>query len=165
VLTLFGLEISLENLLTFAGLILTFAGLVFVGLQMRESNRQLKEQSHTRYYDINRELISLGFSHPALFEVLKDAPKVDATLERRYLQLWLNHLCLLDSLNRSGRLDKDLADSFMAEFRDMMLMANMRRQWERSGEFYPASFQKSVNEILSEAGQGRADEGEHEAKP
>jgi hypothetical protein len=157
-LTAFGFEISLENCLT-------FAGLVFVALQMRESTQQLKRQSQIHIYDINRDLISLGFSHPKLFEILKDAPDADHTLERRYLQLWLNQLYLIDSFKKSGAVTKDFRESTARDLRDMMLMKNMRRQWQQFGKYYPASFQESVNDILKEAGYAPSVEPGKEPTP
>src|SRR5580658_5768308 len=112
------LKVTLDNLLT-------FVGLLFVAWQMRDGNRQQKMDSHIRLYDINRELLSLGFSKPELFEILKeDGHKVDPTLMRRYLQLWLNQLCLVDAFKRSGVFEKDVGESFDTDLRDMMLLPN-----------------------------------------
>ena len=142
---MFELKLTLDTLLT-------FVGLVFVAMQMRDGNRQRKIESQIRLYDINRELISLGFSKPELFEILKDGKGIDATLQRRYLQVWLNQLCLVDTFKRSGGFTKDVEESFSTDLRDMMLLENMRRHWQTFGKYYPASFQESVNDILNKAG-------------
>ena len=156
---MFELKVTPDTILTFAGLVLNFAGLIFVAVQMRDGNRQRKMDSHIRLYDINRELLSLGFSKPELFEILKnDGHKVDPTLMRRYLQLWLNQLCLVDAFKRSGVFEKDVGESFDTDLRDMMLLPNMRHHWKKFGKYYPASFQETVNAILSEAGHGTAAE-------
>ena len=76
------LKVTLDNLLT-------FVGLLFVAWQMRDGNQQRKIESEIRMYDINRELIAMGFDKPELFEILKDTNKGDSELERWYLQLWL----------------------------------------------------------------------------
>ena len=135
----------------------SFAGLLMVALQLREGNRQRQLESQIQLYDINRELISMGFSHPQLFRILEDAEGVNPTLERRYLQLWLNQLALIQSFQASGGFRKDVEASFDADLRDMVMMSNMRRQWERFGKYYPASFQRMVNDILDEAGDEETD--------
>ena len=144
---MFELKVTLDNLLT-------FAGLLFVAWQMRETNKQSKLESQIRLYDINRDLISLGFSKPELFKILQDEKGVDATLQRRYLQVWLNQLCLVDTFKRSGEFTKDVGESFDTDLRDMMLLENMRHHWQAYGKYYPASFQESINDILHEAGHG-----------
>jgi len=57
--------------------VISFLGFVVVIIQLRDSNRQAKLESQIRLYDINRELIAMGFSKPELFEVLKDEKKAD----------------------------------------------------------------------------------------
>ena len=130
----------------------SFVGLLMVAMQLRDGNRQRQLESQIQLYDINRELISMGFSNPRLFRVLEDAEGVDPVLERRYLQLWLNQLALIQSFQASGGLRKDVGSSFDADLRDMMMMSNMRRQWQRFGKYYPASFRVYVDTIITEAG-------------
>lgn len=148
---MFELKVTLDNLLT-------FAGLLFVAWQMRDANKQSKLESQIQLQGINRELIAMGFSKPELFEVMQGTKKVDATLERRYLQLWLNQLSLFHSLKVEGALQKDYEESCERDLRDMLELPNMRRHWKNYGKYYPASFQKSVNDILHEAGHERTDE-------
>jgi hypothetical protein len=149
------LKVTLDTILTFFGLILNFVGLLFVARQIGDSNKQSKLDSQIRLYDINRELISLGFSKPELFEVLKDEGKPDPTIERWYLQLWLNLLSLFYSLKMAGILEREYEESVDHDLRDMLGMPNMRRHWQEFGRFYPASFQGVVNEVLHEAGHKR----------
>jgi hypothetical protein len=144
---MFELKVTLDNLLA-------VAGLVFVALQMRDGNKQSKLESQIQLQGINRELIAMGFSKPELFEVMHGTGKVDATLERRYLQLWLNQLSLFHSLKMEGALQKDYEESCERDLRDMLELPNMRRHWQTYGKYYPTSFQKSVNDILHEVGYG-----------
>jgi len=142
---MFELKVTLDNLLLFVSVLI-------VAWQMRDATKQSKLESQIRLYDINRDLISLGFSKPELFEILKDEKGIDATLQRRYLQVWLNQLCLVDAFKRNGEFTKDVEESFETDIRDMMLLENMRHHWQAYGKYYPASFQESVNDILREAG-------------
>lgn len=151
------LKVTLDNLLT-------FVGLLFVAWQMRDGNKQRKMDSQIRLYEINRELISLGFEKPELFEVLKDGEKIDHNLERRYLQLWLNQLSLIFSLKATGALQKDYQESCERDLRDMFELASMRRHWRAFGKYYPASFRKAVNDILDEAGHKLPDEKHEHAR-
>jgi hypothetical protein len=129
---------------------ISFVGLAIVILQLREGNAQRKLESQIHLYDINRKLISLGFSHPQLFEVLKDAAGVDLVIERRYLQLWFNQLSLIHSFEGNGVFQREVQESFDVDLRDMLTMANMRRHWQTFGKYYPDSFQEAVNDILNE---------------
>jgi hypothetical protein len=139
------LKVTLDNLLLLVSVLI-------VAWQVRDATKQRKLESQIRLYDINRDLISLGFSKPELFKILKDETGVDATVQRRYLQMWLNQLCLVDAFKRSGGFTKDVEESFETDIRDMMLLENMRDHWQAYGKYYPASFQESVNNILHEAG-------------
>lgn len=150
------LKVTLDNLLT-------FVGLLFVAWQMRDGNQQRKIESEIRMYDINRELIAMGFDKPELFEILKDTNKGDSELERWYLQLWLNQLSMFHSLKAAGALQKDYEKSCERDLRDMFEKANMRRHWKKFGKFYPTSFQTAIDAILHEAGQKLG--GERAEKP
>jgi hypothetical protein len=134
--------------------VISLLGFVVVIIQLRDSNLQTKLGSQIRIYDINRELISLGFSKPELFSILKDAD-VDPTIERRYLQLRLNQLCLVYSFKRSGTFAKEDQEGFETDLRDMMKMKNMRRHWGEFEKYYPASFRRFVNDLLRYAGHKR----------
>ncbi len=41
------------------------------------------------------------------------------------------------------------------DVRDMLRMDNMRRHWKEFEKYYPASFRKSVDDLLREAGHKR----------
>jgi hypothetical protein len=150
-------KVTLDNLLT-------FVGLLFVAWQMRDGNNQRKIESQIRLQDINRELISLGFDHPELFEVLKDGGKADATLTRRYLQLWLNQLSLYFALKSAGTLQRDFEESCEQDFRDMFELPNMLDHWNRYGKYYTASFRKAVEAIRNEAALEQAAKTAEETK-
>src|ERR1700744_4880731 len=111
--------------------VISLLGFAVVIIQLRDSNRQTKLETQIRLYDINRELIAMGFSKPELFRVLKDEDGVDPATEQHYLQLWLNHLCLVDAFKRSGTFQKDVQESFEADLHDMMTMKNLRRHWRK----------------------------------
>jgi hypothetical protein len=128
--------------------VISFAGLLLVALQIRDSTKQRESDSLVELYDINRQLLSLGFSHPVLLQILEDKKTTDPLMEKRYLQLWLNQLSLSFAYLQRSVAQPELRESLERNLVDFMTMENMRRQWQQYGSFYPASFQKSVNEIL-----------------
>jgi hypothetical protein len=130
---------------------ISFAGLLLVVLQLRESTRQRSLEALYQIYDVNRELLTLGFCHPELFQVLSDEPSVDPQWERRYLQLWLNQLSLIYSHLEKGSFDTEFLESLKRDIRYMMTLRNMQRHWSRFREFYPASFQRLVERMLQES--------------
>jgi hypothetical protein len=127
----------------------SFAGLFLVVLQLRDTAKKGSLESLVQIYDVNRQLLSLGFSHPQLFNILVDATNVDPEWERRYLQLWLNQLSLIHSYLKHGEFDREFNDGLKREIADLMTLRNMQRHWKCHGEFYPPSFQALVNDILS----------------
>ena len=93
---------SFDHLVALASAVISFTGLLLVVIQLRDSTRQQQSQSLVEIYGMNRELITLGFSHPELFAILADDKHSDPVLQRRYLQLWLNHFSLVNAyLNQS----------------------------------------------------------------
>ena len=137
-----------EQLVSLFSAAISFAGLVFVAVQLRDGNKQQQLASLVEIYDINRQLLALGFSHPKLFEILSDAPKADAALERRYLQLWLNQLALIHSYMEEAVFKRELKDSLTREVAEFFSMTNMQHHWQRYGTVYPVSFQEFVSDVL-----------------
>ena len=127
---------SSEVLAAFSTLI-SFISILLVVLQLRGHLRQRRLESLIRIYDINRELLSLGFDHPELFEILSDVDRVDPVRERRYLQLWLNQLALIFATHRHGLLDRELEASLSRELREFMSQQNMRMHWKSQRALLP----------------------------
>lgn len=123
-------------------------GLLLVVVQIRASTRQRESESLVEIYDINRQLLSLGFSHPQLFAILEDAKDVDPVWERFYLQLWLNQLSLIHLYLKRSVFDHELQDFLQREIADFMTLTNVQKHWQQRGAFYPASFKKLVGEII-----------------
>ena len=140
---------SLDHWVSLFSAAISFVGLLFVAVQIRDSTRQRESDSLVKIYDINRELLSLGFSHPQLFAILNDSDHADPIWERRYLQMWLNQLSLIHTYVKRAAIRGELKDSLEQNVRDFMTMKNMRRQWHERGTAYPASFQKLVNDMIA----------------
>jgi hypothetical protein len=130
------------------GLILGFCGLLLVVWQLRDGQRQRESSSLVEIYDINRELLTLGFSHPQLFDVL-DGKSADPVWERRYLQLWLNQLSLIHTYLQRSVFEPELEEWLEREVADFMTLPNVQRHWQQHRPFYPASFQRMVDDMLN----------------
>ncbi len=137
-----------DHVISLASTIISLVGLFFVALQLHVGNRQRESDSLVKLYDINRELMALGFSHPVLFKILDDHDDVDPLWQTRYLQLWLNQLSLSFTYMQRTVAQPELKESIERNLVDFMTMKNMRRHWHEKGHFYPLSFQKHVNELL-----------------
>jgi hypothetical protein len=130
---------------------ISFIGLLLVVWQLHSNTKQRESESLVKIYDINRQLLSLGFSHPQLFAVLNDAKSADATEERYYLHLWLNQYSQVYTYLKRSIFRGELKESLERDLADFMSMANTQSYWQRYATFYPVSFQTYVNEIMKKA--------------
>jgi len=143
---------TLDHAVALFSAFISFAGLMLVAVQLHQATRQRESESLVKLTDINRELLTLGFSHPELFAILEDAADADPVSERRYLQLWLNQLSLIHLYLKRSVVDTELRQSLERSLADFMTLKNMRRQWQRDRATYPDSFQRLVDGII-EKGQ------------
>lgn len=132
--------------------VISFVSLMVVVFQLHDLMEQRKLESLTRLYDINRELIILGFRQPELFKILHDqqgadSSEIDPMVERHYLQLWLNQVVLIFYIQRRGLFAPDLRASWEADARDLLQQENLKRHWRRCRQFYPVSFQNYVDSL------------------
>lgn len=118
-------------------------------VQLKELLKQRKLDWVTRIFDVNRQLITLGFSQPELFDILHDVPGADPRREQHYLQLWLNHAVQIFHTKERGFLEPELAASLEADFRDLLQQENMQRHWRLYRRFYSASFQTYVDTLAA----------------
>jgi hypothetical protein len=140
-----GVGMSLDNYVAIFSALVSFTGLLLVVLQLRDSNKQRQSESLVEIYDINRQLLSLGFEHPQLFAVLADDQHANPVFERRYLQLWLNHFSLINAYVNQSVLKGELKESLVSDLADFMTLKNAQQNWAKYGRYYPASFQALVN--------------------
>ncbi|HEV2691835.1 MAG TPA: hypothetical protein VG347_02965 [Verrucomicrobiae bacterium] len=139
---------TLDSLVPFFSPAIGLAGFMVVIYQLRRGTKQRELDSLVKVYDINRQLITLGFSNHGLFDIMADAPDADPVLERRYLQLWLNQFSLIFSYMYESIFKRELKDSLTRDVSEFMMMENMQVHWRHHGSFYPVPFQKFVNDII-----------------
>jgi len=61
---------SLDHWVPLFSTAISFSGLLIVIHQLRVNNKQRELGSLVHVFDINRQLLSLGFAHPKLFEIM-----------------------------------------------------------------------------------------------
>jgi len=123
-------------------LVAGIGGFVTVILQLRDAARQRESESLVEIFDINRQLLSLGFAYPHLFAIVNDAEHADPVLEGRYLQLWLNQFSLIRSYLKHSVLRGELKENLERDLSDFMTMQNMRRHGQCYGTFFPPRFRQ-----------------------
>jgi hypothetical protein len=129
---------------------ISFAGLMLVLVQLRRGTIQREAQSLVQILDINRQLMTLGFSHPDLFKVLDDKTGADPLREERYLQLWLNQMWLIHTFLWRSALKTEFKACLLRDFGYFAENRNFQRHWRLRREFYPASFVKLLDAIMKE---------------
>ena len=127
---------------------MSFVGLLFVALQLRDATKQREMDSLVKVYDINRELLSLGFSHPQLFAIMENKGNADPSAEKHYLQLWFNQFSLVHSYLRHSLFKREFKESLERDITDFVKLENVRRHWQRNEQYYPAAFQDYVNVLI-----------------
>lgn len=130
-------------------LVVSAISLSLVLAQLYDTIAQRKIDANIRISDINRELLTLGFNHPMLFDVLRGEP-TDPIVERRYLQLWFNQFLLIYTYQARGLFRSEHRESLGRDIRDFLRFQNVQRHWREFRQYYPASFQDFVNTLLPE---------------
>lgn len=140
----------LDHWLPYFTALISAVGLLAVFVQLRRGTKQREAQSLVQVFDINRQLITLGFSQPDLFDVLDDATGVDPAREEHYLQLWLNQMWVIHFFLEQSFFPRGVREASFAALEDLAAMGNFRRFWARKRKFYPASFRKMVDDFTKE---------------
>lgn len=149
---------SFDQTVALFSALISFAGWLLVIVQLRDNTDQRRLESLLQVYGVNREIITLGFAHPELFQVLH-GKKADPLVEIHYLQLWLNQMALIHDFNQRRFLSAEMLEGVERDIRDFMTQENMRQHWKNHRQFYPESFQAYVDRIA----EGKA--GVHEERP
>lgn len=125
------------------------SSLCVVAKQQHDANRQRESEAMLKLYDINRQLITLGFSHPELFDVMEDEHIQNSLFEKRYLQLWLNQLAVSHAFLKRAVSQREFKEELRRNLEDFISMKLMQNHWQHHFMFYTDSFQRRVNGILS----------------
>lgn len=141
-------EISWISWIPLISATISFVGLLAVFVQLRRGTKQRESQSLVQILDINRQLLTLGFSNPDLIRVLHDATDVDPMREEHYLQLWFNQMWLIHLFLGQSTFNKEIKEPLLCAMEEMTTLANFRRLWQRKRMFYSASFREFVDAFI-----------------
>lgn len=89
---------------------------------------------------VNRELLTMAFNDPELFNVLDDKPLSNPHKERHYVQMWFNHVHTMWNVQKHGL--KPEAEWY-SDVKDIALLFSLtivKKHWEDSKSFFPADF-------------------------
>lgn len=128
----------------------SFTGLMMVFVQLRRGTKQRETQSLIEIFNINRHLLTLGFSNPDLFTVLRDGDGVDPAREEHYLQLWSNQMWLIHTFLVQSALTGEIKESLLHSISHFAGHSNFRRYWRENCGFYPTSFRELVAAFIKE---------------
>ncbi len=156
--------IGAMGIASMAGLCVALVGIGLTFLQVFLMRRQLKLDALIRIMDSNRQLVALGFEHPAVWLALEE--KGDALLaeevlaHRRYLQLWMNHMQIMWSAWRLGLVAGREWQAYRQDMTEFLRVKALQEHWDRVSRFYPEGFQRLVGELtLTEEGEGKTKMG------
>ena len=139
-----------QEFVPLVSVLISFVSVCLVVVQLRHYSVERNLESLIQVHETNRELLTLGFSNPELFEILMDSDNVNPVWEKRYLQLWLNQLSLIHAFQTRGIFREDLREALKRDIRDFMAQQNMRKHWRGNGHYYSASFRSFIEKILEE---------------
>ncbi len=137
---------SLDNYIAIFAATVSFVGLLLVVVQLRDSTDQRRLESILQIYGVNREIITLGFANPELFQILH-GQEADPLVERHYLQLWFNHFALIHNFKDRKFFPVDLRESLERDIRYFMEEDNAQRHWQQNRTYYPAAFQSYIDHL------------------
>lgn len=109
--------------------------------------------SINKIYDINRELIKIGFEEPVLFSVLREEAVDDIEAERKtkYIQLWINHLSVIWESYDNGFIREEQWISIKRDIIYTMALDSMQEHWRNVKAVYPDGFTQLIEQSIKAA--------------
>jgi hypothetical protein len=144
---------GIAELANAAGLFAALAGIGLTLLQLLLLRRQLKLDALIKVMDSNREIVALGFEHPAVWSVMEDDPATvlasEATAHRRYLQLWVNHMQVMWMAWKLGLVSGREWAAYRLDMAEFLRGQSLQEHWAKVSRFYPEGFRRLVSELSS----------------
>ncbi|MGH9459941.1 MAG: hypothetical protein ACRD1X_01895 [Vicinamibacteria bacterium] len=136
-----------------------FGTLVYIAMQTRSVERAVTANTVQMMVAAHRELLGKAVEKPELHAALmaEDLPK-DAAL-RPYLSMWLNHGFNAYSLHEAGYIDAEWWEATRRDMRDVLGHGGMKAWWARVKKFYPARYQRFIDEEILDGREGRGCSG------
>jgi hypothetical protein len=134
------------------GLVIAVVSVLLTLVELCQIHRQLRLEALIRIMDANREIVALGFGHPALWQVMDGQALEDTRMQRRWLQLWMNHMQVLWTAWRQGLVARGEWEAYQADMAAFLQSRLLREHWATVARFYPRGFRRLVERLLCEEG-------------
>ncbi len=115
---------------------MSLVSLAVVFWELRQGRKQSRTSALIQIYDINRQLLGMGFDRPEFFCVIGGTSGEEETV-RRYLQLWLNQIALIVHLNEQGLLTRSQWHSLEVDIECLFETSELKNLWSELRPFYP----------------------------
>jgi hypothetical protein len=139
------------------GLFVALAGIALTLAQLRLFRRQLKLDALLKIMDSNREIVTLGFEHPALWSAIEGETDTvlaeKAVTRRRYLQLWTNHMQIMWAARQLGLVSGREWQAYRQDLGEFLRTPALQQHWASVARFYPKDFQRLVTELSGQEKQ------------
>ena len=140
-------DIKIETVISYSALAVSFISVLLVSIQVKYLRRQLEFDSRLKLTEINRQILTLGFSDPDLFKILNGVP-VDQEKEKRYCQLWVNQMDISWHAQKVGMYDKDFFSGLERDIADTFQLDTMLRHWKIARMYYSEGFRQYIDRII-----------------
>lgn len=142
---------ELGELATVGAFVAALAGIGLTLVQLHFFRRQLKLEALIQIMDSNREIVSLGFEHPAVWRALEAEDGTvlaeEALARRRYLQLWTNHMQVIWAAWRLGLVSGSEWQAYRLDLAEFLRSPVLQAHWASVARYYPREFQRLVGRL------------------
>ena len=143
--------VRVADLANVAGLFVAIVGIGFTLGQLVLLRRQLKLDALIRIMDSNREIVALGFEHPTVWAAIDGSTEAgvthDTTEQRRYLQLWMNHMQVMWMARRLALVSGLEWAAYRRDMTESLRAPSLRAHWDEVARFYPLDFQRLITDL------------------
>jgi len=108
---------------------------------------QLKIDADLRVAAVSRELFTMAFQDPELFNLFEDKPLLNKQKERHYVQMWFNHVHTMWNVHEHGLISDAEWYSDMKDIALFFSINIVRKHWEESRGFFPANFVQFITSL------------------
>jgi hypothetical protein len=145
--------VGIPDWVAIISVVVSFASLLTVFIELRRGRHQRRAEALIQIYDTNRELLTLGFEKPELFDVIGAG---DAG--HRYLQLWLNQIALIVELRSQRLFTRAQWESLESDIGFFAENPRFHEIWPDVRRFYPRAVQDILDAKIVIALKGTAAE-------
>jgi hypothetical protein len=115
---------------------LSLVSLTVVFWELRQGRKQNRTSALIQIYDINRQLLGMGFDRPEFFRAIGGGAGEDESV-RRYLQLWLNQIALIVHLHEQNLLTRSQWMSLETDIESLFENSELKNLWPDFRPYYP----------------------------